>query len=176
VLVCSIFVERMKTHCLPLFRFLFLLSAALFLSACGKSEIADDLPVMAEDIASPTWPTEVPAGKIDFKTHVRPLLIINCMECHNSTDAPTRGGNLRLETRALAMTTGSHPPAIVPGDPDKSLLITVLSLDPLHQTAMPPAPDKIWGVRLEILRKWIREGAEWPESVTLVHPAEITEW
>jgi len=149
--------------------------SALFLSSCGKEEIADDLLPMEGDVASPTWPTEVPAGEIHFKTHVRPLLIINCMECHNRADAPTRGGHLRLETRTLAMTTGKHPPALVPGDPDHSLLITVLSLDPLHQTAMPPAPDKIWGVRLEILRKWIREGAEWPESVTLMHPAEITE-
>jgi len=151
-----------------------LLAASLV--ACSESTLTEDELAMQEDVPSPTWPTEVPAGRIDFKTHVRPLLIINCMECHNGTDAPTRGGDLRLDTRELAMTTGSHPPAIVPGDPDRSLLITVLSLDPLHQMAMPPAPDKIWGVRLEILRKWIREGAEWPESVTLVHPAEITEW
>lgn len=151
-----------------------LLSGVLI--ACSEPTLTDDELAMLEDVPSPTWPTEVPAGKIDFKKHVRPLLIINCMECHNSTDAPTRGGDLRLDTRELAMTTGSHPPAIVPGDPDASLLITVLSLDPLHQTAMPPAPDKIWGIRLEILRKWIREGADWPESVTLVHPAEITEW
>lgn len=149
---------------------------ALLLSACGKEEGPQDILPMAGDVASPTWPTEVPAGKIDFEKHVRPLLIINCMECHNSTDAPTRGGNLRFETRALAMTTGNHPPALVPGDPDHSLLISVLLLDPLHHQAMPPAPDKIWGIRLEILRKWIREGAEWPESVTLVHPAAITEW
>jgi len=31
-------------------------------------------------------------------------------------------------------------------------------------------------VRLEILRRWIKEGALWPQEVTLVHPREITAW
>jgi len=153
---------------------------AMVLSGCGDGgyESADlteegDLPAAVP--TDPTWPDQVPDGPIDFKKHVRPLLIINCLECHNREDAP-RNGNFILETRALAMTTGSAPPAIIPGDPGKSPLITVMTLDPLHQRAMPPAPDKIWGVRLEILRKWIQEGAVWPEEVTLVHPREITEW
>jgi len=123
----------------------------------------------------PTWPTTVPTGKIDFKKSVRPLLIINCLECHNSEDAKDNG-NLSLETRQLAMTTGNHPPVIVPGNPDDSLLIKVLTLEGIHQQAMPPTPDKIWGVRMEILRRWIEEGADWPESIPLVHPREIREW
>ncbi|MDH4408189.1 MAG: hypothetical protein QE273_01090 [Verrucomicrobiales bacterium] len=153
---------------------------AMGLSGCGdgsyesadRSEAGDSLALIQGD---PTWPDKVPDGPIDFKKHVRPLLIINCLECHNREDAP-RNGNFILETRALAMSTGSAPPAIIPGDPDKSPLITVMTLDPLHQQAMPPAPDKIWGVRLEILRRWIKEGALWPQEVTLVHPREITAW
>jgi hypothetical protein len=134
----------------------------------------DALPV-ASGPGDPTWPDSVPEGPIDFRKHVRPLLIINCLECHNRDDAK-HNGNFILETRALAMSTGSAPPAIIPGDPDKSPLLTVLTLDPLHQRAMPPTPDKIWGVRMEILKRWIKEGAVWPEDVTLVHPREITEW
>jgi len=29
---------------------------------------------------------------------------------------------------------------------------------------------------MEILRRWIAEGAVWPEDIRLVHPREITEW
>ena len=123
----------------------------------------------------PTWPTSVPAGKIDFKKNVRPLLIINCLECHNSEEAPANG-NLNLETRELAMTTGNNPPILVPGKPDESRLITVLTLEGIHQQAMPPTPDKVWGVRREILRRLIEEGADWPGRVQLVHPREIKEW
>lgn len=145
----------------------------------GKDTADDPAPEEALPVASgpgdPTWPEAVPEGPIDFKKHVRPLLIINCLECHNRDDAK-HSGNFVLETREQAMTTGSAPPAIIPGDPDKSPLITVMTLDPLHQRAMPPTPDKIWGVRMEILKRWIREGAVWPEDVKLVHPREITEW
>lgn len=143
--------------------------------SAGDGGAEGDLPVASAGSTDPTWPESVPEGPIDFKKHVRPILIINCLECHNREDAP-RNGNFIMETRALMMSTGSAPPALVPGDPDKSALITVMTLDPLHQRAMPPAPDKIWGVRLEILRRWIKEGAVWPEGVTLVHPREITEW
>ena len=151
-----------------------ILSGILFPACREKGAIVDELEV-ASGLGSPTWPTEVPQGKIDFKKHVRPLLVINCLECHNSRDAKNNG-NFILETRKQAMTTGITPPAIIPGDPEKSLLITVLTMDPVHQKAMPPAPDKIRGVRMEILRKWISEGADWPESVPLVHPSEIKEW
>jgi hypothetical protein len=123
----------------------------------------------------PSWPTKVPPGKIDFKRNVRPLLIVNCLECHNNESAAANG-NLSLETRQLALTTGNHAPVLIPGDPDNSLLITVLTIDDVHLNAMPPAPDKIHGVRMEILRRWIEEGAEWPEDVPLVHPREIKEW
>jgi len=129
----------------------------------------------ADDDYNPTWPDKVPRGKIDFEKHVRPLLIINCLECHNSKDAH-ENGNLSLETRELALTGGRRAPAIVPGKPDRSLLIQVLTTDVIHQEAMPPTPDKIWGVRMRILRKWIRQGAVWPEEVRLVHPSKITKW
>lgn len=146
-----------------------LLSALLLQVNSCKEEPAVELEEY------PSWPTEVPEGKIDFAKNVRPILIINCLECHNNESAPA-SGNLSLETRKLALTSGDHPPAIVPGRPDDSLLIKVLTTDELHYGAMPPTPDKIWGVRMEILRRWIEEGAEWPESVRLVHPKDLKEW
>ncbi len=157
-----------------------LFTALSLLAGCGERSyetadgIEDELPA-AGGLPDPTWPDSVPEGPIDFAKHVRPLLIINCLECHNREDAQRYGG-LVLETRAQALSTGASPPAILPGDPDGSPLLRVLAQDPMHQQAMPPTPDKVWGVRLEILRRWIAEGAVWPENVVLVHPREITEW
>ena len=82
---------------------------------------------------------------------------------------------LNLETRKLAMTTGRQIPVIRPGDPKTSPLIMFLKVDGAHPTSMPPAPDKIWGVRLEILEKWIEDGADWPEDVRLVPPQDWEE-
>jgi hypothetical protein len=93
------------------------------------------------------------------------------MECHNSKDAGRNAG-LNLETRKLAMSSGRTPPVIRAGDPKNSLFIQALLLDVAHPISMPPAPDKIWDARLRILEKWIRDGADWPESIRLVRPQD----
>jgi len=142
------------------------LAAALLLISCDR-----DKP---EDIGSPTWPDRLPK-KLDFRAHVRPILVINCIECHNEKDA-SKYNDLNLQTHKAAMTTGKNGPVIIPGNADGSLLIDMLGRDPTHQWAMPPTPDRIWGIRLEILKRWINEGAKWPEGLVLEHPYDLKEW
>ena len=119
------------------------LGIVLLVASCGQ-----DLP---PDVAQAY--ANLPE-KIDYNFHIKPILSDRCYACHGP-DTASRKAKLRLDLRDAALKHESDGVrVIVPGDPDASLLITVLSLDPLHQTAMPPAPDKIWGIRLEILRKW----------------------
>src|SRR6185436_9002394 len=54
-----------------------------------------------------------------FAAKVRPVLAANCYDCH--TDQ--RLGGLRLDSREGLLKGGKSGPAIVPGDPDKSVLI-----------------------------------------------------
>jgi len=54
-----------------------------------------------------------------YKDKIRPLLVQNCFKCH--TDDPN--SHLRLDSRAALLLGGKRGPAIVPGDPEKSLLI-----------------------------------------------------
>src|SRR5258708_19517438 len=54
-----------------------------------------------------------------FEAKVRPVLAANCYDCH--TDE--RMGGLRLDSREALLKGGKSGPAIVPGDPEKSLLI-----------------------------------------------------
>ena len=54
-----------------------------------------------------------------FETKVRPVLAANCYDCH----ADMRSGGLRLDSREAMLKGGKSGPAIVPGDPEKSLLI-----------------------------------------------------
>ena len=111
---------------------------------------------------------------VDFVRDVQPLLEIECLQCHNRRDAASNAG-LNLETREAALATGRQAPVIVPGDPESSLLIQVLKLDSQHAASMPPAPDKIWGERMDILERWIAAGAPWPEGVRLLPPDEWTD-
>ena len=109
--------------------------------------------------------------EVVFQRDVQPILEIECLQCHNSKDAAKNGG-LNLETRQLAFTTGKSAPVILPGNADGSLLIKVLKLEGDHPMNMPPAPDKIRGERLEIVKQWIDEGAAWPDDVRLVRPQD----
>ncbi len=114
----------------------------------------------------PVWPDRVPAGQISFEDSVKPILEYHCLECHNSTHSSEFAG-LNLETRKLALSTGRSAPVIIPGQPDESRFIEVLELDPHHVASMPAEQEKVQGVRLKLLRKWIAQGAEWPDDVHL---------
>src|SRR5438093_11909943 len=54
-----------------------------------------------------------------FEAKVRPVLAANCYDCHTDQHF----GGLRLDSREAMLTGGASGPAIVPGAPDKSLLI-----------------------------------------------------
>ena len=73
------------------------------------------------------------AGDAFFESKARPLLVKRCYEYHRG--AKTRGG-LSLDTRAGWQKGGDTGPAIVPGRPEKSLLIEAINYGSLE---MPPA-------------------------------------
>jgi hypothetical protein len=154
-----------RMHARHFVRTLLALSSVILLTDCATRQTG------AHHYAeSRIYPTRVPE-KIDFARDVRPIIESQCLECHNSKDARHNAG-LNLETRQLSMRTGRQPPVIRPGDPKNSLFIRALKLDAVHPISMPPAPDKIWDARLEILEKWIQTGAEWPEDIRLIRPQD----
>src|SRR4051794_264233 len=58
-----------------------------------------------------------------FESKVRPVLAKNCLLCHGG--AKVRN-NLEVTSRQSLLRGGDHGPAIVPGDPDRSLLIRAI--------------------------------------------------
>ena len=69
------------------------------------------------------------------------MLANNCYKCHSAEAEKVKGG-LLLDTREALLKGGDTGPAIVPGDPEKSLLIkAVRYTDPDLQ--MPPKGEKL---------------------------------
>src|SRR5262245_33114194 len=60
-----------------------------------------------------------------FESKIRPVLVNKCYECHSTKAAKVKGG-LYVDTRAGLLQGGDNGPALVPGDPGKSLLIKAL--------------------------------------------------
>jgi formylglycine-generating enzyme required for sulfatase activity/mono/diheme cytochrome c family protein len=104
------------------------------------------------------------ADKIDFALDVKPLLESTCLSCHGP-EKPK--GELQLMSRALAIKGGEKGTSLVPGKPADSRLYTSTVLPPGHDDIMPPKGDPLTKTQAEVLRKWIEQGAEWPESVKL---------
>ena len=109
---------------------------------------------------------------IDFNTQVKPIFNKKCITCHGGV---RRKSNFSLLFRADALAKNkSGKPAIIPGDPDHSEMIRRLTLkDPDER--MPYKHDPLTKDEIEILRKWIKQGAKWGDhwAYVSVKPVEV---
>ena len=105
------------------------------------------------------------AMAVEFAKQIKPLIESACLHCHNQDNAE---GDLRLETRELALTGGSIGPALVPGKPNDSPLYTLCVLSADDDEIMPPVDEgPLTKSQTELLKAWIEEGAKWPEDLKL---------
>ena len=101
-----------------------------------------------------------------FESEVRPLLTDHCYECHAGESRILRGG-LRLDHRAGWLRGGDSGPAIVPGDPQNSLLMQAVRYESME---MPPA-GRLSEQQTAVLGEWIRRGA--PDPRLEAPPAKL---
>ena len=96
-------------------------------------------------------------GTVDFSRDIQPILSERCYQCHGP-DAAHRMANLRLDEEE-----GAKKRVIVPGNPEKSLLMArILTDDPLDVMPPPEANRKrLSEEEADLVRRWIEQGAEW---------------
>jgi mono/diheme cytochrome c family protein len=102
--------------------------------------------------------------RVDFVRDVQPIFAAKCIECHG---AKKQKGGYRLDARGPALRGGDlHDNAIRPHDSGRSpLLYLVTSKD--ADVRMPRGGDELSVQEIEILRAWIDQGADWPESASV---------
>jgi len=101
-----------------------------------------------------------------FEAKVRPVLATNCYDCH-SVDLDKPYGDLRLDSREALLKGGKSGAAIVPGDPEKSLLIRAV-----RQTGdlKMPKGGKLKPDEIDALVEWVRAGANFPAATAAALP------
>ena len=105
-------------------------------------------------------PAAVPS--VDFARDIRPLLAGKCYDCHGREDAK---GGLSFVARAAVLRGGkSGLPALVPGSAEKSEIYQRV-ISPHNDEVMPQKGDRLKPAEIALLKRWIDEGAVWPENL-----------
>ena len=102
-----------------------------------------------------------PEGLEFFENKIRPILATNCYTCH-SAEAKTRMGGLSLDTRDGIREGGQRGHAVVPSDPEASLILDALRYE--GGLKMPPT-GKLSDEVVQDFAAWIKMGAPDPREV-----------
>ncbi len=112
-------------------------------------------------------PAQAKPAPVNFDREIRPILSDTCFACHGP-DEQQRKAKLRFDTKEGAFAKAG---VIVPGKAAESRLIKrVLSKDP---NALMPPPDsghKLTDKQIDLLKRWIDEGAQWTEHWAFTAP------
>ncbi len=113
--------------------------------------------------------------QVDYNFHIKPILSDKCYTCHGP-DANKRKAGLRLDIEGEALKELPENPghyAIVPGNPSNSLLYQ--RINSRETDRLMPPPDSKLSLsehEKELLKKWIRQGAEFERHWAFIPPVK----
>jgi len=101
-----------------------------------------------------------PQRPVDFKRQIEPIFARSCYQCHGPKKAM---GQLRLDSKELALKGGLSGPSIIPGDGKQSLLMKRIHAEEGGGGAarMPMGADPLKPTEIALIRRWIDQGANW---------------
>lgn len=105
----------------------------------------------------------VARGAEFFAQQVQPIFQENCFKCHSHSAEKIKGG-LVLDSLDGMLSGGDSGPALVPGDPEKSLLIKAIRYTN-EDLQMPPGKNggrKLADRQIAVIEQWVKDGAVWP--------------
>ncbi len=129
-----------------------MLTMALLLSFVRPSHV-----VAADEPAAAPRPSDEQVRF--FETTIRPLLANHCYDCHGEE---TQESELRLDSFAGMRRGGKAGPALIPGKPEGSLIVTAVSYRD-NDLKMPP-DGKLTDKQIADLTAWVKMGAPHPDS------------
>ncbi|MCH2202257.1 MAG: DUF1553 domain-containing protein [Fuerstiella sp.] len=110
------------------------------------------------------------SDQVEFNRDVRPILSLACVQCHGP-DVNRNQANLRLDRPAELFAERNGKRVLVAGSASESELFRRITSNNPDQH-MPPADSGhvLTTEQIELIRKWIDQGAEWQEHWSFVPP------
>lgn len=135
---------------------------------CSYTWAAEPSPHGDEFSAQPVPDT------IEFNRDVRPILSEKCFHCHGQ-DPKSREAKLRLDSLAEATKERNGFRAIAPGNLEESELVwRILSTDTEEIMPPPSANHPLTAREVEILKRWILQGAEYSDHWAFLPPEKVS--
>ena len=100
---------------------------------------------------------------VDFQRDIRPILANRCFKCHGPA---LQKSGVRLDSHQAAL----KRKAIVPGQVGASKLIERILADDEERMPPPEAGDRLKPAQVELLKKWIAQGAEYTPHWAFIKP------
>lgn len=136
-----------------------LLGMCLLLVVCGFIFMTDEKPVYIAIFHE--------NEEISFNEEIRPILNTKCISCHGGVKQ-SGGFSLLFREEALRSNESSKP-GIVPGKPGESEMIRrIKHHDP--ELRMPAKEEALTEEEIELLEKWIQQGAPWEMHWAYIKP------
>ncbi|MEZ5387537.1 MAG: DUF1553 domain-containing protein [Prosthecobacter sp.] len=132
----------------------------LALTSFTLSASAAPAPAQAAGAA----PAPAPAPGVDFVRDVQPVFEARCLECHNPNKIK---GKLLMDSAEALLKGGDAGPGFVAGKPDESEIFKRVVLPADHDDIMPPKGDPLSAKEVDVLKRWIADGAKWPQGLVL---------
>lgn len=99
-----------------------------------------------------------------FLTDVRPVFMDRCVGCHSGLE-PEHGLDV-TSIASLMHLDMDYGRAIVPGAPERSVMMKVINWDSGYEEKMPPRGDALQPEQIAAIEQWIRDGAVWLDPPT----------
>ena len=117
----------------------------------------------------------VAADGVSFNRDIQPILSEYCYHCHGP-DSGSRKAKLRLDRAEFAFQPAkSGDVVILKGSADKSpLLHRILNQDPDEVMPPPETHKQLKPAEIELLRRWVNEGAKYEEHWSFLPPQRPT--
>lgn len=122
------------------------------------------LPLVVLGLAAHTWLRTPP---VSYNEQIRPIFNNKCITCHGGVKQSSNFSVLFREEALQPAKSGEL--AIVPGHPEQSeLMRRVRHTDP--EERMPAEHDPLPKAEIDLLERWIEEGAAWEAHWSFIPP------